>query len=88
MSGADGDPRAESDDRPVPADRIRTLPELALTAPVDEALAALRREGSHLARAVDEAGSTVGLVALEDLVEEYVGTVRDSTHVFRSGSRT
>lgn len=75
------------DDRPVPAERIRTLPELALSAPVDEALAALRREGSHLARAVDGEGATVGLVALEDLVEEYVGTVRDSTHVTRPGTR-
>ena len=25
--------------------------------------------------------STEGVVALEDLVEEYVGTVRDATHV-------
>ena len=84
----DGDGDGQSDDeaadRPVPAERVRALPELALSAPVDEALAALRREGSHLARAVDDHGATVGLVALEDLVEEYVGTVRDSTHVTRS----
>jgi CBS domain containing-hemolysin-like protein len=26
-------------------------------------------------------GTAVGVVALEDLVEEYVGTVRDGTHV-------
>ncbi|MDD7964477.1 hemolysin family protein [Actinomycetospora lemnae] len=90
LGDADGDGRSddEAGDQPVPADRVRALPELALSAPVDEALAALRREGSHLARAVDEEGSTVGLVALEDLVEEYVGTVRDSTHVYRSGART
>jgi CBS domain containing-hemolysin-like protein len=75
-------------DRLVPGERVRALPELALTAPVDEALAALRREGSHLARAVDGDGATVGLVAMEDLVEEYVGTVRDSTHVTRSGARS
>ena len=84
---SDGDGEA-AEDRPVPADRIRTLPELALSAPVDEALAALRREGSHLARSVDGDSATVGLVALEDLVEEYVGTVRDSTHVTRSGARS
>lgn len=75
-------------DEPVPADRVRTLPQLTVTAPVDEALATLRREGSHLGRAVDEDGTTVGVVALEDLVEEYVGTVRDSTHVARHGRRT
>ena len=75
-------------DEPVPSERVRQLPQLAVTAPVDQALAALRREGSHLGRAVDADGTTVGVVALEDLVEEYVGTVRDSTHVTRHGSRT
>jgi CBS domain containing-hemolysin-like protein len=88
-----GEPEGDDDgtdegERLVPGERVRALPELALTAPVDEALAALRREGSHLARAVDGDGATVGLVAMEDLVEEYVGTVRDSTHVTRSGARS
>jgi CBS domain containing-hemolysin-like protein len=89
LGDVDGDGASddEAGDLPVPVDRVRPLPELALTAPVDEALAALRREGAHLARAVDGDGATVGLVALEDLVEEYVGTVRDSTHVTRSRSR-
>ncbi|GAA4926964.1 CBS domain containing-hemolysin-like protein [Actinomycetospora succinea] len=86
LGNGDGDGQSDdmAADRPVPVERVRALPELALSAPVDEALAALRREGSHLARAVDDHGTTVGLVALEDLVEEYVGTVRDSTHVTRS----
>jgi CBS domain containing-hemolysin-like protein len=46
-----------------------------------EALALLRRSGSHLARVVSADGNTAGVVALEDLVEEYVGSVRDATHV-------
>ena len=74
-------------DEVVPAERVRALPRLSVDAPVDEALATMRREGSHLARAVDGDGTTVGVVALEDLVEEYVGTVRDSTHVARSAAR-
>ncbi|HEY2220760.1 hemolysin family protein [Actinomycetospora sp.] len=74
-------------DEVVPAERVRALPRLSVSAPVDEALATMRREGSHLARAVDAEGTTVGVVALEDLVEEYVGTVRDSTHVARSATR-
>ncbi|GLZ52518.1 hemolysin family protein [Actinomycetospora sp. NBRC 106378] len=74
-------------DEVVPVDRVRALPRVTVTAAVDEALASMRREGSHLARAVDEEGTTVGVVALEDLIEEYVGTVRDSTHAARSGSR-
>ncbi|MFI6099725.1 hemolysin family protein [Lentzea sp. NPDC051213] len=65
----------------VPRDRVRGLPEVPADARLDEALAALRRAQSHLARAVGADGSLLGVVALEDLLEEYVGTVRDGTHV-------
>ena len=68
----------------VPPGSVRPLPEVPATAKLDEALTLLRRSGSHLARVVDLGGSTEGVVALEDLVEEYVGTVRDATHVARS----
>ncbi|MCR3718262.1 MULTISPECIES: hemolysin family protein [Prauserella salsuginis group] len=65
----------------VPADKIRRLTELPVHARLDTALSAMRREGSHLATATDDSGAVVGVAALEDLVEEYVGTVRDGTHV-------
>jgi len=68
---------------PVPPSSARPLPEMPATAKLDEALTLLRRSGSHLARVVGPGGSTEGVVALEDLVEEYVGTVRDATHVSR-----
>jgi CBS domain containing-hemolysin-like protein len=68
-------------DTPVPAGSVRPLPEVASTARYGEALALLRRSGSHLARVVSTDGNTAGVVALEDLVEEYVGSVRDATHV-------
>ena len=64
----------------IPHGRIRGLPEVPADARLDEAVAALRFSRAHLARAVDEAGATVGLVAMEDLIEHYVGTVRDATH--------
>jgi CBS domain containing-hemolysin-like protein len=64
----------------VPAERIRGLPEIALDTRIDEALAVLRRSRTHLGRVVDPRGGTVGLVAMEDLVEHYVGEVRDATH--------
>jgi CBS domain containing-hemolysin-like protein len=70
-------------DTPVPPGSARSLPEMLSTAKLDEALTLLRRSGSHLARVVDPGGRTEGVVALEDLVEEYVGTVRDATHVSR-----
>jgi CBS domain containing-hemolysin-like protein len=64
----------------IPAARIRGLPEIPADARLDEAVAALRSTRAHLARAVDRLGATVGMVAMEDLIEHYVGTVRDATH--------
>jgi CBS domain containing-hemolysin-like protein len=65
---------------PVPPQRVRGLPEVRADARLDSAVATLRGSRAHLARAVDARGTTVGLVALEDLVEAFVGTVRDATH--------
>ena len=64
----------------VPAERIRPLPEVPMSMRLDEALAVLRRGRAHLGRAVGVRVETVGLVAMEDLVEHYVGEVRDATH--------
>ncbi|MFC6088426.1 hemolysin family protein [Saccharothrix sp. BKS2] len=75
---ADADPSAQ-----VPPGRVRGLPEVPVDARLAEAVAVLRRAQSHLAQVVSPDGSTHGVVALEDLVEEYVGTVRDGTHVRR-----
>ncbi|MFD6159787.1 hemolysin family protein [Nocardia sp. NPDC060256] len=65
---------------PIPRTDIRPLPTVSLHTPLYEALARLRRTNSHLGRVVDARGNTTGIVALEDLVEEFVGTVRDGTH--------
>lgn len=75
------DQAGNAPDTPVPSSRVRGLPTLPVGARLDDALTSLRNTGSHLATAVDDAGTTHGVVALEDLVEEYVGTVRDGTHV-------
>lgn len=70
---------AEADDRsvPVPGWRVRSLAVVGLQDEVEEALAAMQRSGSHVAR-VDSDGSTVGVVFLEDILEELVGEVRDA----------
>lgn len=61
-------------------DKIRPLPVLSATTPIEEGTSALRRASSHLGAVVDDSGRTVGVVALADLVEEVVGTVRDETN--------
>ncbi|NHD16871.1 MULTISPECIES: hemolysin family protein [unclassified Actinopolyspora] len=75
------DQAGSSPNTPVASSRVRTLPSVRSRARLDDALTTLRRTGSHLATAIDDGGKPLGVVALEDLVEEYVGTVRDATHV-------
>jgi magnesium and cobalt exporter, CNNM family len=70
---------------PVPWSRVRGLPELPAASRLDQALAILRRAQSHMGKAVGPNREVVGVVALEDLVEEYVGTVRDGTHTQNGG---
>ncbi|PLA28634.1 hemolysin family protein [Corynebacterium coyleae] len=68
----------EKDPR-VPLSRIRPLITVDGHESMDDALTLLHRRSAHMA-AVHENGRLVGIVALEDLIEEYVGTVSDWTH--------
>ncbi|RPJ63908.1 MAG: HlyC/CorC family transporter [Acidobacteria bacterium] len=47
------------------------------SAPVRSLLAELRRTRTHLAMVVDEYGSTVGVVTLDNVISELVGDIRD-----------
>ena len=51
-----------------------------------EALAALRQRGAHMAVVVDDDGRLLGVVTLEDILEELVGEIRDAAHTAASGS--
>lgn len=44
---------------------------------IDDLLHAFQKRRTHIAIVVDEYGTTVGLVTLEDLLEEIVGEIRD-----------
>lgn len=61
-------------------DKVRPLPVIAADTPLDQATAVLRRTSSHLGAVVDDTGRTIGIVALADLVEAFVGTLSDQTH--------
>lgn len=64
---------------PVPPKRIRQLISVFHDADLEDALALMRRSGSHLGRVFDENGATKGVLFLEDIIEELVGTVEDAT---------
>jgi CBS domain containing-hemolysin-like protein len=58
---------------------VRALPQVSATLPLPDALSRLRRSNSHLALVTAEDGSVNAMVALEDLVEDLVGTMRQRT---------
>src|SRR5690606_32172479 len=58
---------------PVPPKRIRHLISVFAEMELEDALAAMRRSGVHIARVFDGEGSTKGVLFLEDIIEELVG---------------
>lgn len=74
------EPDEERRQRPV-ADRwIRPFATVTGDTLLHDALEVLQRRGSHMARVVDEEGRTLGVAALEDVIEELVGEIRDAAH--------
>ncbi len=60
--------------------RVRPLPRISESLSVPEALSRMRRTNSHLALVTArDGGAVVAMVALEDLVRDLVGVVRDGT---------
>ena len=57
------------------------------TTPVDDQLTAFLRRKSHFAIVVDEYGEVMGLVTLEDILEEIVGDISDEHDVAAAGVR-
>ncbi|HIW92138.1 MAG TPA: hemolysin family protein [Candidatus Corynebacterium avicola] len=58
---------------------VRTLITVEDGANFDQAMIQLRRTNSHMAE-VSQDGRIIGVITLEDVIEELVGTVRDWTH--------
>lgn len=69
---------------PIPAEIIRPLIEVRERASLRTTLSSLQRANSHLAIVMGRGGKTLGVVALEDVLEELVGEIRDDS---RKGSR-
>jgi len=73
------DLRVDEFDDPIPPKRIRRLVSIYDGTDLEDALATMRRLGTHVARSFDEQGATTGVIFLEDIIEELVGEVQDAT---------
>lgn len=63
---------------PVPSKRFRSMVTVAVTDEIEEALATMQHAGHHVGRVVDGQGKVVGVLFLEDVLEELVGEVHDA----------
>jgi len=70
-------------EQPVPLTRIRSLANVRVEDEVEDALELMQRTGSHLARVITGEGTTVGVLFLEDVLEELVGEINDATQTTR-----
>lgn len=70
--------RLMTDERIGAAD-AKPMPVIPVTSSLDDVLATMQRAHAHMAIVIDEHGGTAGLVTLEDLFEEVVGELDDST---------
>ncbi|MEJ4100129.1 hemolysin family protein [Corynebacterium mastitidis] len=70
---------SSSPDAVIPRSQLRPLIFVDGQEPLDHALHTLHLRSAHMAQVRDR-GELIGIVALEDLIEEYVGTVTDWTH--------
>ncbi len=62
---------------PVPAKWVRPLARVGADDRLRTVLATMQHSGAHLARVTDRDGTILGVVALEDVLEELVGEIRD-----------
>jgi CBS domain containing-hemolysin-like protein len=65
--------------RPIPQGRIRRVLEVAANRNIDDVLVDMRRSRTHLGVVVGDDHETLGLVTLEDVLEDLVGEIRDES---------
>ncbi|MEI8211884.1 MAG: hemolysin family protein [Planctomycetota bacterium] len=76
---------------PTLAGILRSIPELNESLPISIALERLLREHTHIALVTNEERIIVGMITLEDIVEELLGDIQDEydllpVHMVRSGA--
>ncbi len=56
---------------------IRTILFVPESKPIDELMVEMQKKRNHLAIVVDEYGGTIGIITIEDILEEIVGEIKD-----------
>jgi len=74
------EPDPSAPDRPIEDKWLRAFATVPAGARLHEALTTLQRRGAHLGRVVQADGTVLGLLTLEDVLEELVGEIRDAAH--------
>ncbi len=70
---------------------LRQLPNLRGSLPISTAMENVLREHTHIALVRDAAGKVMGMITLEDIIEELIGDIQDEydllpLHIIRSGN--
>lgn len=64
---------------PIGEARVRSMVNMSVDEEIEDALALMQRTGSHVARVMNADMETVGVLFLEDVIEQLVGEIRDAT---------
>ena len=75
---------ADRFDQPIPWNKLRQMSIVKPTMDIDDALATMQRNRAHVSHVIDKSES-LGVIFLEDVLEELVGEIKDTTqeHVRR-----
>lgn len=71
--------------QPIAWSKLRPMSIVSPETEIDDALAIMQRNRAHVSHVVDAQGKSVGVIFLEDVIEELVGEIKDTTqdHVRR-----
>ena len=71
----------EAQNEPVPLELIRRMLVVSPELPLDDLLVKMKRVRSHLSVVRRSDGSTLGIVSMEDIIEELIGDIRDESDI-------
>ncbi len=75
-------------DKPLPKQLIRPMGNVKARSTLNATLTSMQGTGSHIAQVVGAGGRVDGIVMLEDVLEELVGTIRDDTQKKSAATNT